>query len=321
MPELEINFGWTSNAQSLTANIRQIKSTGEGFARMIVNDFALASTEEAYLANRSSLVGSVRKVALAEVSRMALLMSNSIAMPDKYTGPYGEMSIKEGMSDTYQRMGFSPTFKRQRTSIVWPKRRKRYLEWKKRHGHPAKWWELSGELSKSLNDADQFLHAWGPVNVLFTRARSQDKARGGMQKSWMMSGGGALDGQSSSANLQQSITHGGRAGRISAEYQVGKLEVIAFGRITPSMLPSLKHPKMDPAYAEPSGNIDGLAGLLKDDGPGGTRNKLLGKQAQRRYALEPFVSFFLTRAIPNAIWRRTERLIASSGIRQSGKLN
>lgn len=321
MPELEINFGWVSNAQSLTSSIREIKSTGEGFARMIVNDFALASTEEAYLQNRSSLIGSVRRVALQEVSRMALLMSNSIGQPDKYTGPYGEMSIKEGMSDTYQRMGFPATFKRQRSSIVWPKRRKRYLEWKKKHGHPAKWWEMSGELAKSLNDADQFLHAWGPVNVLFTRTRNQDKAKGGMAKSWIMSAGGGLEGQSSSSNLQQAVTHGGRAGRISAEYQVGKLEVIAFGRITPSMLPALRHPKMDPAYAEPAGNIDGLAGMLQNDGPGGTRNKLLGKQARRRYALEPFVSFFLTRAIPNAIWRRTERLIASSGIRTAGQKN
>jgi hypothetical protein len=64
-----------------------------------------------------------------------------------------------------------------------------------------------------------------------------------------------------------------------------------------------------------------VAGLLEDDGPGGTRNKLLGKQQQHRYALEPFASFFLSRAIPNAIWRRTEELIAPTGIRTAGRKN
>jgi len=315
MPEWNINFGWTSNAQSLNAGIREIQQASNGFARMIVNDVALAATEQAYLSARQSLVRSVRQVAMAEVSRMAMLISNSIALPDKYTGPYGSMSLKEGMSDTAVRFGFRQTFDRQRTSIVWPKRQQRYLRWKQRHGYPSKWWEAAGGLAESLRDENLYIHAFGPVNVLFTRARDQNKARANMPQSYIMSAGGALTGQSSSANLQQAITQGGRAGRISAEYQVGKLEVIAFGNITPQMLPALNHPKMDPAYAQPAGNIEGLASLFPS---GEVRMKLVGRQAQRRYAIEPFVSFFLTRAIPNAVWRRTEQLITSSGIRQAG---
>lgn len=318
MSELNINFGFVSSAQSLDTKIRDFTAVSNGFARMIVNEVGLAATEDAYLANREALVKSVKKSAMAEVSRMAMLISNSISLPDKYPGPHGEMSIKEGMSDTYTRFGFRETFDRERTSIVWPKRRNRYVKkWKPMHGYPAKWWEATGDLARALKSEDLYLHAFGPVNVLFTRAKNQDKAKDAMSKSYIMSAGG----ESSSVDLQQSITHAGRAGRISAEFQVGRLEVIAFGNITPRMLPALSHPKMDPAYAAPNDNSDGMVGLFPDDGPGGVRNKLLGRQAQHRYAIEPFVSFFLTRAIPNAIWRRTERLIASSGIRMAGEAN
>jgi hypothetical protein len=331
MPELNINFSWRSNAQSNSTTIKEVKNSTEGFARMIVDDFAIAATEQAYLTNRAALVSSVRAVALAEVSRMAMLISNGIAQPDKYSGPRGQISINgargengesrsiaNGMSETAKKLGFRNTFDRGGTDIgKWPKRQKRYLDWKREHGHPQKWWELNGELAKSLKDKDQYLQAWGPVNVLFTRARNQSKAKANMAQSTLGQDGGAL--ASTSRSSLKSVTHAGRAGRISAEYQVGKLEVIALGKITARMLPGLGEKNMNPYKAKPGGNIDGLAGMLADDGPGGTRNKLLGKQALRRYALEPFASFFLTRAIPNAIWRRTELLIAGTGIRTAGK--
>lgn len=322
MPSWDINFGWTSNAQALDAHVREVRAVSDRFARMIVNDVALASTEAAYQKNRAALVSSVRRAALAEVSRMAMMISQRIAVPDKYSGPTGSMSIKEGMSDTAKRLGFRATFDRAGTDIgSWPKRQKHYLPWKRRHGHPSKWWELDGDLSDRLKSDELYLKAWGPVNVIFRRPANQQAARANMKPSFINTAGGPASGQSTSSNVQASITHGGRAGRISAEYQVGRLEVATFGRITRQMLPALGQKNMNPYYAKPAGNIDGLAGLLPDDGEGGVRNKLLGRQAQRRYALEPFASFFLTRAIPNAVWRRTETLIASSGIRQAGKLN
>lgn len=314
MAELNINFGFVSNAQSLESNLREVNQTGLGFARLIVNEVAIAATEQAYKDARTSLVSSVRAVALREVSRMALLIKNSFALPDKYTGPAGYMSIKEGMSDTAKKFGFRSTFDRDsvKPKIQWTKRGKHYLKWKRDNGFPEKWWEATGDLADTLGNDSLYIDAFGPVQVLFTRARNQDKAKGGLSKSYILSGGGALEGQSSSSRLSAAVTQSGRVGRITAEYQIGKLEVITFGRITPNMLPGLA--TMDPKGAHPSGNIDGLAGLLPNDGPGGIRNKLLGKQEARRYALEPFVSFFLTRAIPNAIWRRTETLIAPSAI-------
>ena len=50
---------------------------------------------------------------------------------------------------------------------------------------------------------------------------------------------------------------------------------------------------------------------------------LLGRKdtnGVKRYGLEPFVAFYLTRAIPNAVWRRTESLITGgAGSSFSGK--
>lgn len=309
MPDLEINIGWTSNAQSLDTSIRDVQKATAGFARMIVNDVALAAAELAYQNNRTALVSNVRKVAMAEVSRMAMLIANTIAVPDNRQGPEGPMSLRGGMSVTAERLGMQQTYYREDAGIRWPKRSKKYLAWKQQRGRPGKWWDFDSDLRDSLSEESLYLNAFGPVNVIFTRAKNQQAAKSRMDRSLFNSAGG----ESSSTSVQKSLTASGRAGRVSAEFQVGRLEVVAFGKITPKMLPSLNNMKSNDAVmgqSKPQGNIEGLAGLLPE---GDTRMKLVGRQEKRRYTLEPFVSYYLTRAIPNAVWRRTEQLVGQSG--------
>jgi hypothetical protein len=71
----------------------------------------------------------------------------------------------------------------------------------------------------------------------------------------------------------------------------------------------------NPSDAKPTNRL-GVAQYLRDTSEGGARDKLMrfpfwggkkGKAPSRRFVLEPFLSFYLTRAIPNAVWRRIEQ--------------
>lgn len=311
MPDLEINIQFSANAQSLKASSGEIMTLGEDFARMVTDEVAIGASDEAFQRARRTFVRGVKTAIQAEVSRMASLIGRFLPLPDKYTGPNGEMSLSDGMSATARLMGFPQTFNRKQTDISWSARSSRYLRWKRNHEMPARWWEAHGDLRKEMaaKTGKFYEDAFGPVRVRFEKAAIRDQ-RGRFAKrgvNTLAVNPGDIEG---GASKRVNVTASGRQGRIASEYQVGTLEVDVFGKITPSMLPGL--PRMDPTKADAFPG-EGLVGLFPNDGPGGVRNKLLGtrKGSHYRYAVEPFVSFFLMRAIPNAVWNRTEKLISS----------
>jgi hypothetical protein len=320
--ELNINFQWVSNAQSMkVTEIREIKATTDGFARMIVDEVALASSESAYKEARVRFIQGVRKAVLVEVSRMAMTIGRRFPLPDKYTGPHGQMSLFDagantgdfstvkGMSETARRFGFQSTFDRESTNITWAKRTRDYMQHKRKWGKPQRWWEYSGDLKKDLGSKGEgfYQEIFGPVRVTFSRPPGRD-ARGRFTKHSNIVRTKAYDPSSGEdrGNVVN-VTRSGQRGTVSADYEVGRLEVSVFGKITPRMLPALNGKTMNPKLAEPADG-PGIAQLFPN---GETKTKLLTtRQGERyRYALEPFVSWYLTRAIPNAVWRRTESLV------------
>lgn len=289
MSELVINVGFKSNAQTGDAQIRQVRGATENFSRFIIDEVAVNATEATYRQIRDRMVQSIRAAVLAEVSKMALTISRNIALADKYTGPHGQMTASGARSQTARQMGMYMKYNRQDTRIKWPKRSKKYLARKAAENKPARWWKYSGDLAESLSSPELYLEKFGPVHVIMTRPKNQGAAHARMEKA----GRGV-----------QRITTSSTHGRPVNDVQLAKIEVVAFGRITPAMIPGLATPLPDPSKATPADGV-GLARLI-----GGandpTRIKLAGRAATRRFALEPFVSFYLTRAIPNAIWRRIE---------------
>lgn len=327
MPDLDINFQWVSNAQSLQAKPREIITLGENFARMIVDEVALAASAESFARARRSFISSVKMAIRTEVSRMAMLIGRFVPLPDKYTGPNGQMSLGE-RSATAAQFRFEEHWNRKQANIQWKKRSPRYLSWKKRHNKPAKWWENSGGLKRGLmaKKASFYEDTFGPIRVRFIRPPAQRIPRGqkgaGRFAATNRVNTNAVNPVSPEAGASNrvNVIAPGRRGKISAEYRVGTLEVDVFGKITPQMLPALAGKTMNPKGAEPTGG-EGVVGLFPNDGKGGLRNKLLGDRTgpHKRWAIEPFVSFYLTRAIPNAVWRRTERIILQQkGGRSSG---
>lgn len=316
MAELELNFQFSANAQTLGASSGSIVTMGDNFARMITEEVALAASAGSFEQARRRFITSVKMVIRSEVSRMAMLIGRFLPLPDKYTGPHGEMSMGE-RSTTAKNFGFPTDFNRKSTNIDWQARSPKYLDWKKHHGKPAKWWANDGGLQKDLmsKGGKFYEEIFGPIRVRFERPKAGRDARGRFARMNPISGK-AMNPNTPERGIIQGRTNvtgvGGR-GRISSEFQVGTLHVDLFGKITPAMLPGLAN--MDPQKADPYPG-DGLAGLFPE---GETQMKLLWKGAGKgkatkhhRYAIEPFVSFYLMRAIPNAVWRRTEALVLSS---------
>ena len=325
MPDLDLNFQFVASAQTLEAKPREILSFGENYARMIVDEVALAASKDTFQRARTRFISGVKLAIRSEVSRMAMLIGRFLPLPDKYTGPNGEMSMGE-LSATAHKFDFKPEFNRKQANIEWQKRSKKYLRWKRRNNLPAKWWQAHGKLQKAMmaKGASFYEETFGPIRVRLERPPVSRDERGRFSRQNKLFSSGALNPTIARAGKgeglgdearpvkgQVNVTAAGGRGRISSEYTVGTLHVDVFGKITPAMLPGLAHPRWAPSQADPMPG-EGVVGLFPNDGPGGIRNKLLGTRKGRhyRYAVEPFVSFYLMRAIPNAVWRRTESVVS-----------
>lgn len=310
----------------------------------MVNQVAVAAADENYKVAQRELRSNMERIVRGQVDKMAKDIAGKLYVQDAYRGPYGEVRItsddfgrgwREGadaagsrayvnvLSDTARAAGFQPTFKLQDTGIKWAKRSRRYLAWKKKNGMAGYWWKKTGRLKSWLNNAGRgrfYEQAFGPVRVLFTRQPN--------------------------AKLENPLlTKSGLSGKISQTVSVGRLEVLVFNRITPSMMPGLA--SMDPR-SNPLPGL-GVARLLASRFPNNAQVRKLAQQSFRydetkyqdqripadeihqkiwrkkwrmkrvktvtpqggknRPALDPFVSFYLTRAIPNAVWRRTEQFV------------
>lgn len=321
MPDLDINFQFIAHAQALEAGPAQINAIGDNYARLIVDEVAIAASTRTLQKAKTSFVKGVRDAIKIEVNQMANLIGRFLPLPDKYTGPNGQMSLGQ-MSATGRQFGFQQTFERKSTNIDWAARSQKYLRWKRRLGLPDKWWSAGYggvRVKRNQRTLQQYLmskkgafyeSSFGPIRVTFTPApavRNQGKFAAARSTTPAVH----PDDVEGGATKRTNIAATGRPGKLSTDYRIGTLSVDVFGKITPSMLPGLS--TMDPTRADayPS---EGVVGLFPDDGKHGQRVKLLGTRAGQhyRYAVEPFVSYYLTRAIPNAVWRRTERLIGNA---------
>lgn len=291
MADLTINFGFRSDAQNNSSSQRQIEATTNTFARMIVENIAYNAAVYSSQQTHRTLVQGVRKVVDQEIHTMAMTIGHKVAVSKERMGPSGQMSITggtSGVSETAKNRGWYRdlyNWNRGSTGIKWGKRKPSYLRWKQRNGYTSKWWELDGALQRHLAEPRTYTEAFGPVRVIFDRPKNQQRAR-------------------EKLGPNPRITASGLTGPVVSEYEVGKLRVIAFGNITPQDLPSLR--TENPRDAKPAGKRN-LASYLRDEDARNRLTRPAWEDSQQRHVLEPFVSFYLTRAIPNAVWRRIEQ--------------
>lgn len=184
----------------------------------------------------------------------------------------------------------------QRLNLRWAPRSEDYMMRKISQVGHERWFEhgeglkrgvpnpVSGELQNAMGRTGTWTRAFGPVGVRVTR-RSRDLQGSGFETARKL-------------DVGRGLTYASEVSRLS----IGTVTVSAFGRITPTMLSAMAPGGTSGTY--PDGRDTGLIGLL----PASIAYRLGGNRQYVPYraTLEPFLEFFLTRSLPNAVTRRLE---------------
>ena len=283
MVDLGINFRVAVSAQKKTPVKEQVKQGMGGFARYIVRDVALRTSDRYFAQARATLTRNVESDVRKEILQMATMIEKFLIQPERATGPKGTLTpANKELSEAGSKLGRVNYFDLQSSNANWPERQLKYMKWKSAKDHGSSWWKNTGDLHTALSNANIYLNNFGPVVVTFQRTKDQ-----------------------SVKNPVKTLP--GRQGRTSESFTVGRLEVLTFGKITPDMLPSLASGNVADVTPERGG---ALANLLPEEVGRklkGRSSGEFGRAKEYRPVLEPFLSYYLTRAIPNAIYRRTER--------------
>ena len=151
---------------------------------------------------------------------------------------------------------------------TWAVRTKAYMRWKVRKYRTRRWFKNTGRLQQQLGNVGTYRSAYGPVSIRFTPTSLSGRASG--------------------------VSSLGRSARgRSTNIMIGRLEVNPLRRLQASDLPNI---------GEPATYNQRLLSPLADS----IERKLSGRKGKYRPVLEPFLSYYLTRRIPNAVFRRLE---------------
>jgi hypothetical protein len=261
---------------------------GALYARLIVHDVQLRTAEETWRRMAGPLEQTVVQDIHSSIATMANRISRGMQVNANQSGPTAQMAVSGTMSQTAVALGWGATFYTGNTdpTIGWKQRTDHYMGWKRKHNMPENWWVASGELTNFLSKEENYITAFGPIEVRFRK----EPVRVGLGPNFARMRGAT----------KESVT-------------VGRLEVSVFGNITKEMLPSLASGNPSdigpaPGIAKLFENVDRSEAVkLLSSGRGD-----IGGVHQRR-VIDPFVSFYLTRAIPDAVYRRiSERFSLSA---------
>jgi hypothetical protein len=324
---LIVNFQIVSSQQSVGKTPpSQVKTIGDRFARMIINDVMFSTSDYFYKEAKQRLVKDVTRIIHEEIQRMAKQIAHGVVQADEAGGLTGRLEMErdskaysfrgndrglEGiMSNHAAAQGWTSSFDLGNLPR-WAARDPQYLRRKRKQGGAASWFQFRGGMSRWLRSRTEraYISDFGGVAVSFEKA------------------GGA-------AYRKGSTTATGKIGRPVDTAVVGTLRVRYFGKISAAMMPewgmgktptgmglaallpnnkqSVKlkqrstgkktnlYRKGSKSYTTANGRVRTKSVQIQTGSTGGSR--------EYRPAIDPFVQFYATRSIPNAIWRRLERV-------------
>lgn len=277
--EYNLNFNFRFNASG-RANLGQgVELTNPRHITFhtfnyIINDIAFYAARKQQAEVRQNLeekfAGIVRKE-LLEMGRK--ISKQAIGLGPSQRSPVGRLELEGPLSYTFNTLGLSKNMNLHAYTGAWAERNKGYLARKRRkYGH-TRWFVNTNMLRRRLRDAHLYTSSFGPVRVKW----DSKEIPAGSQAVRRV------------ANLN--VTRGRPAGRIS----VGELQISVLGRITNQML-------ADPDGRSYDSKFTGLFDMLPDEVA-----VKLGGPPDHRPIIEPFLSFYLTRQIPNKVFHTLEQ--------------
>lgn len=248
----------------------------DNFARVIVEEAAFQHGERVFELVKTQIISRLRNDVERELRHMAaMFMGSVVGAPARMRGPSGTLSTVAPVSDAmsgYPQMSGYPV-----KGLVpsWTPRSSFYLA--ANRNNP--WFQRDGAVLSALANPKAWTTAFGPISVSVFRHRQLSAAQGGKLKT-----------VGHSFNFKEKIS-------------VAKIRVEALARITPDMLPAAG------------------GGSLNDYGPNPRGNGLLSMLGERvawrlggnpltvpfRPTVQPFLGYFLTRQMPNAVFKRIEQ--------------
>jgi hypothetical protein len=267
----------------------------ENTARAIMNRVAFSYANDQYDTMRKTLEQTVERDVRAELVHLAYLFRRHII------GAAGTRTTPAGQLDTAAKGQDAPRQSISASLPAWARRNTEYLRQKRQATGGIGWfdnrgWRQSqwdaryasrvprrggipddtGLLFESMR-ADVWETMFGPISVRFRKSHKL---------------------MVNQADFSISTT-----GDKHAKFQIGSIQVRALGRITPSMLPGLNTGFVRATVAYNAALVDVIAGF---DPRLAYR---LGRMRNGVYrpTLEPFLGFFLTRALPHAVDQRIKK--------------
>lgn len=267
---------------------------GQDFAASLVRDLTFRAADEEYKAINKGIRESFAKDAKQELTHIAALYRRHIIGAGKTkTRPSGMLGyVLPPANDSVA--GRDSEVAIAASLPAWAPRSPKYLREKERHNWGAGWFSAQGNLQNNMK-AQNLLQTFGPIRVTVTKNFQE-----GAAKRVFNAGGGAM-----------------------SKINVATVRVFALSNLTPEMLPGLRD--QDPRAAISDKGNPGFYSLMKSHmgpafassvsgfsyaaGPGGRRY---------RPTLEPFLQFYLTRSIPNALAYRIQTGALRASRRNNG---
>lgn len=288
MSETRTRVRFNAQTPGEKVTTESLEEAGRAWSRMIVDNVAVRIGENAKYGLRAELAKSISIEVREVIDQMAKRISRGMKAPPNARAPQARLSVA-GVLSRYGRLnGWNAPFYTSNTNppIKWKPLSPKYVKYKKQKYNTDRWWEKTGELTEYLSNPDVYYEAFGPLAVQFLPSR-KDKQR-------VKGSGTEFIARTRGNNWRR-------------EVKIGRVEVIVFGDITDSILPALR--TQNPADIGPDADFVGphigLAGMIAN------KNLEQGEKLFRygRKVIDPFVSFYLTRAIPDTVLRRTSERI------------
>ncbi len=259
------------------------------FANNVVEQIAFRYSDEVYREMAGKLEAQFEADARKELVHMAALFRQYI------TGSQGSTNTPSGALTTLAGVN-ADSLPIKRSIPGWAPRTKKYLSYKQARTGNKNWFDARGLSArkdaaysglKKNTRADVWIKAFGPIRATFSRSTAATTAAGA---------------RGAPAMKEFKLGPGRK------KIVVGTLRIFALTQITPEMLPALA--SGDPRTMNSDVENDGLMNLVRSaDTPMYHRlNRKSSDETGNRYrpTLEPFLAYYLTRAVPAAVAARME---------------
>lgn len=255
-----------------TPRISSNQIKGSSVTDYIIRDVAFKAGEVQRKNLSKNLQRDLGPIVESELSKMAREISTmAVGLSAPNNSPPGSIKIDGKIAESMKNNAGPMSI----SSVTgqWKDRTKAYLKWKVKTHKTRKWFRNTGQLQSQLKSVASFRQAYGPMGIKFVPVKG----------------------------VKPTVSNLGRGvGRPSNFIVTGKIEVRVFRKLDLSDLPQIGQ---QAKYSKK--RLSGFADSVE--------KKLTGPNPDVKYRpiIEPFLTYYINRKIPNAIFRKIEASVLS----------